>query len=314
MDARTLLQSVSEAYRNVKSLEAHALSVTESRDDGFSHQERPVTFSYVAPNQARLEQGKRGMTIVSDGKDLHSYIHSIKRYSKGLVTPPHPVTGTFDPEFPHSSNNSAFLFNRIHERVADAEVQRSEMLSLVGAEAPCDVVSVTYEPPRHRGFIARGSPLVFWVNTQTHLVLRVEYKMTIETPNHDPRTSEHTLVVTHLAVDQPMDASTFEFTPPPDAVEMPPGNFNRGRGRLGGVGGGSGFREAGEGEQGVACQRSHKWDGNTFVERSEWTFCGNEIIFERGWTLSDDRAEVRISEQILGPKGPIERAVSIPVA
>jgi hypothetical protein len=55
MDARALLELVSEAYRNLSSFEARALAITENREDGFSHSEQPVTFFYVAPNEVRLE-------------------------------------------------------------------------------------------------------------------------------------------------------------------------------------------------------------------------------------------------------------------
>jgi len=57
MDARAVLQAVSETCRSLKSFEARATSITESRDDGFTRTEQPVTFSYLWPDRVRLEQG-----------------------------------------------------------------------------------------------------------------------------------------------------------------------------------------------------------------------------------------------------------------
>ena len=147
MDARALLESVSEAYRNLNSLEAQAIAITESRDDGFSRSEQPVTFSYVAPNQVRLEQGRSGMLFVSDGQALHIFFAGPKRYSKAPLPRPHPLPGVFNPQFPYVSNNSTFLFPNVVERVTAAEILRRESLALEGAEAACDVVSVTLSHP-----------------------------------------------------------------------------------------------------------------------------------------------------------------------
>ena len=149
----------------------------------------------------------------------------------------------------------------------------------------------------------------FWVDARTRIVMRLKYEMTVEFPQHGPRTTEHTLAITHLAVDQPVDASTFEFAPPAGATEM-----SAGRGFSVGSAGSWVGSIGGPGKPGVSHQSSHNWDGGTFVERSQWTFRGHEFTFERRWTLSDGETEVRIDERIQGPKGPVERTVSLPVA
>src|SRR5581483_6406467 len=143
---------------------------------------------------------------------------------------------------------------------AAAELIRNEPLSIKGNEVPCHVVTVTYEPSPHRGVVVRGSPFFFWVAAETHLVLRSEFEMTVEFPRHGLRTSKHILTVTHIAIDQPIDPSTFEFTPPPRAEEI-----SRGAGWIGGGGGCSRLRQIGEGEPGMSHSNSHHWEGATFV-------------------------------------------------
>jgi len=303
MDARALLETASEAYRGLKSLQAKALAAAENREDGFQHSEQAVTFAYVAPDQARLDQGRHGITAVANGREIHHYFHGPRRYSRGSYAEPRQLPGRFNPEFPLSSNAS-FLFDRIHERVVDAAVLSTGMLALDGTEVPCDVVSVTYEPPPAK-FLA-VSPLVVWLDARTRLVLRLEGEMTLQTPTHAARTTKQILTLTHLAADQPVDAATFEFTPPADAEEMP-----RGQGRLGGS---FGFAQTAGGDRRLSHQGSHRWEGETLVEHSQWTLRGIEIVFERRFTLSEDGKEVRIAERILGPKEPIERTVAVPVA
>ena len=305
MDARQLLESVSATYCNLKTLEARGTAITENREDGFSHSEQPVTFKYAAPDKVRLERGRRGDTFVCDGRDLHVYLAAPKRYSKRPVGVPHQMEGSFNPESPYSSNHTSFLFHRITERVADATILRRETLRSDSADMPCDVISVTYEPSPTRPLAVTGSPFTFWVDADSRLILRVEFEMTIDFPNHGPRTTHHVLLLHHVAIGQPVAVGTFEFTPPPDAEVMPRGNFNRGGGWVGGLG---------EGSQGMQWHHSHDWSHGTFVEQSRYLFRGREVTFEHRWTLSEDETEIRVGEKIEGPKGTMERTYSIPVA
>jgi len=308
MDARELLGKVAQAYRNLTSLEARATAISESHEDGFSHTETPVSFFYVAPGRFRLQHGNRGMTIVSDGQDVHTYFPSPKRYAKTPVRPEHPPAGEFNPQFPYSSNHGSFLFGRIAERIAQAEVVRDEPVTIQDAVVPCQVVSVIYEQSSHRGIVMTGLPILFWISTETHLVLRTEIEATIEFPRHGPRTTKHTLRLNRLSVDQPIESSTFSFAPPPDAEEMPAG-----RGWVGGIEDGGGGWSGSSGRP-LRSWHSNSWDGNTLIEQARWTFRGHELKFERRWTLSGDGVEIQIAERIDGPKGATERSYSIPVA
>ena len=308
MDARALLESVSEAYRNLNSFEAQAIAITESREDGFHHSEQPVRFCYVAPNQMRLEQGRRGMLFVSDGRDLHILFAGPNRYSKAPLPRPHPLPGVFNPQFPYGSNNSTFLFPNLVERVAEGEILRCESLAIEGVETTCDVVSVTYEPPPHTGPITHTTPFLFWVDSETRMILRTEFEMTMQFPRHGERTTKHALVLTRLTKNGAIDPAVFVFTPPSEAEAIPQGTF------VGGVGGGSSLRTTGDGKQRIGHWRSHNWEGDTLVEHSRLTLLGHEITMERRWTLSEDKTEMRVRDRIESPKGPIEREFTIPLA
>lgn len=248
------------------------------------------------------------MLSISDGKDLHILFAGPNRYSKAPLPRPHPLPGVFNPQFPYVSNNSTFLFPNLVERVAAAEILRRESLAIEGVEAACDVVSVTYEPPPHPGPITHATPCLFWVDSETRMILRTEFEMTMQFPRHEGRTTKHILVLTRLTMNGAIDSAVFVFTPPPEAEEMPQGGF------VGGVGGGSSLRPTGEGKQRVAHWNSNNWEGDTLIQRSKLTFFGREITMERRWKLSEDQSELRVSEKIEGPKGPIEREFTIPLA
>lgn len=292
---------------------AQATTITESRDDGFSRAERPVSFSYLAPDKVRLEQGKRGATSVSDGQFLLTYLPGANRYGKRPATVGEHLVGSFNPEFPYQANESAFLFGRVAERVADAELVREEMLAFQNIATRCYVISVRYEPSPRRAVVVSGSPFLFWVQVETRLILRSEFELTIEFPGKDPRSTKQILALNTAVIDQPIAPSTFAFTPPPEAEEFPTNSFNRGGGWIGGIGGG-GLQQTTGTKRGVARSHSHDWDGETFVEHSRVNFFGHEILFERRWAFSDDRTAIRVIERIQGPQGATGHTVTIPVA
>jgi hypothetical protein len=68
----------------------------------------------------------------------------------------------------------------------------------------CGRVSVTYETPPHAGFFVAASPIIFWVDTQTNLIVRKEHEVTIKPPDGDLRTTKHTSTLIRFVVDQPI--------------------------------------------------------------------------------------------------------------
>jgi hypothetical protein len=316
MEALGLLEVVSEAYRSLQTFEAEALATDESSDEGcLNHSEQRVRFAYSAPNLVRIEHPKRkGGITVSDGRDLHHYSGALGggRYSKIPEPEREHLPGMFPPEHAAlAGGQGSFVFDRINERVSSAETLTPESLVIDGQTMDCERVSVTYEAPLHAGFFAAASPILFWVDTQTRLIVRKEHEVTIKPPDGDLRTTKHMSTLTRFVVDQPILPETFTLERPTDALDISP---LPGQQRcLVGFGGGGSF-SGGEGKRQISHQGSHNWDGDTLVEQSKWTFRGHEITFQRWFTLSDDETRVLITERIIGPKEETERSFSIPVA
>lgn len=315
MDAKALLETVAETYANLKSLAVELLIVNESEDDGtFQRSEQRGSGYFVAPDKLRIEQGgRRGTVTVTNGSDLHHYFGGPRRYSKSPVGRRDVLPGWFRPDYPVGSGTT-FLFDRIAERVAKAEILRAEPVSGEGSEALlCQALSVTYEPPSFAGLTVSSSPVVFWVDSHTHLVMRLEGETTHRLPAHDEtHTNKLTLAFRRTIMNEPIPSERFEFSPPADAVDA---SDPRGRGGFSvatGGGGSAGFdREKGKW---VETWHSHDWAGDTLIERSKLMLHGLELAFERRLTLSDDGKELRVVERIRGPKGQMEREVSVPVA
>jgi hypothetical protein len=205
----------------------------------------------------------------------------------------------------------SFVFDRINGHVSSAETLTPETLVIDGRTIDCERVSVTYEAPPHDRFVVAASPIIFWVDMQTRLIVRKEHELTIKPPDGDLRTTKHTSTLTRFMVDQPIAPETFRFEPPKDALDISPLPGQQ-RCLVGFAG--SGSFGGGEGKRQISHQGSHNWDGDTLVEQSKWTFRGHEITFQRRFTLSDDEKQVLIKERIIGPKEETERSFSIPVA
>jgi hypothetical protein len=306
-----LLHSVAEAYRNLKTLEVEALAINETQDEGSRQRgEQTVTFIYQAPKQVRIEQGgRRGTVTVSDGENFYHYFLPPNHYTKNPIKDRQFLPGSFQPEFP-PSGSGAFLYERIAERVGNAETLRSETLQLNGEEVQCEVVSVTYEPPPDGSFVVDTSPVLFWIDPKARLVLRQEGEITFQRMRDDrPQTTKHTTVLTKAVCDQPISAGAFEFTPPADATEL----TTHGGCVISSTGGTAGFSDGGSSSRRVELSSSHHWEGETLVEQSRWTFLGHQITFERRLSLSENPKEVQFSERVTGPKDEQTLRVSVPV-
>ncbi len=50
------------------------------------------------------------------------------------------------------------------------------------------------------------------------------------------------------------------------------------------------------------------------IERYKLRAHGFDVTFERRLTFSDDRRELKVSERIIGPKGEVTHALTLPLA
>ena len=309
MDALTLLRHVSDAYRSLKTLAIEATVITDSGDENSSQRsEQRLRFFYAAPDRFRYERGGKNGTIqVADGKQLHTTFSGPRmlgggpRYGSVPILQMPQLPHLFRSQFPLGGGDEAFLFQGIDEHVVAAQILRDE--------EGCHVLSVTFEPPPHASLIVSGSAILFWVNAENYMVMRLEGKVGHRFPTEDEVTwSRHIVTTRKMRLNEQLPEDTFHFTPPADAI------LEAG-GRCGiGMGGGSGFvQHSSDGQRRLEHSGSHKWDGDTLVEHSKWKIRGMSLIFERRLTFSVDEKELHVAERITGPKGEVESSCDLPV-
>ena len=315
MDAAALLTTVAAAYANLKTLAVELLIANESNnDDMFNRSEQRAKAYFAAPDKLRIEQGnKRGMVTVTNGIDQHHYFARPKRYSKGAAQGLDLLPGSFRPEFPIASGVT-FLFSRIAEQVAAAEILREEPAREDGSNAATYVLSVKYETSRFPALAASVSPLLFCVDSKTYLISRVEGEAAHRLPAHDEtHINKTTLRFTRTIVNEPIPPETFEFSPPPDALDASDPTGRGGCIAATGGGGGSARFDADRGGR-FESWHSHDWAGGTLIETAKLKLHGLDLNFERRLTLSDDRKQLQVIERITAPAGQTEREFSVPVA
>jgi hypothetical protein len=306
VDALTLLREVSEAYGRLQSLAIEATLVSESGDEDSNQRgEQRVRFFYAAPGRIRYESGGRhGQVQVSDGRLLHNVFSGHPgdrrpRYTSVPVDQMHCLPHQFRPDFPFAGSDAAFLFQGIDERVGEAK--------MLGDEAGCHVVSVTYEPSPRRRIQIQGSAVVFRVNAENRMIMRQQADIGHRFPTEEEvNWTRHTVSVRTMRVNEPLPDDTFQFTPPPEAAEMAAGRCGVTMSASGG------FIEGGADDgRRLEHRGSHEWDGDTLVEHSKWKIRGMTLDFER--RLSFTEGELRVAERVTGPKGKAEGSYILPL-
>ena len=168
------------------------LVTNESEDDGVVSTQRARAF-FAAPDSVRVEQGgRRGSLTVTNGIDLHHYFAGARRYSKSVVQRRDIASRLVPAGFPGCQRDT-FLFSRI----AEAEILRAETVAGEGSEA-----SVTYEPPSYPGVTVSSSPNIFWVNSRTHLISRLEGTTTYRRPTQDETDTSKLLAFTRVIANE----------------------------------------------------------------------------------------------------------------
>lgn len=224
MDAPALPAEVARAYEDLASLSVDVICVIESGDqDNFNRSQQKSKAYYVKPDKIRLEQrGGRGSVFVSDGALVHNYFAYAKRYSKSPFSRRDRLSGWFQSDHPLVGSNPEFLFHEINQRVASAEI-------LPELRSGVYEVSVAYEPIA-APMLASASPVKYWIDSRTHLVLRAEAEVAHRIPASD-ETNAHKKTVSFTRVDAnaAIAPELFEYSPPPSAEDasLPPGQGGR---------------------------------------------------------------------------------------
>jgi hypothetical protein len=297
MDARVLLESVGAVYAALQSLTVDIVSISEQGDaDASSRNEHRTKAYYQSPDQVRIEQrGLRGHITVCNGSVIRHYIPMANRYSQTPFRGGHSGPGCFNPDFP--LGRDTFRFDRIAETTSPAEMLTSEPGHYR--------VRASYEPPPELAVRQAHSPITFLIDADSSLVKQMEGTMSHRMPTHDEvRTTRQTLVFSGAILNEPIPPEMFEFSPPPDCIEMP--------GRGGGfVGGGSGSGRGGGAQGSYETWHSNDWTGDTLIEQFKLRRGELNLIFERRVLFS--ASELDITERISGAKEPFERRFNVPL-
>ncbi len=292
MDALALLQEVSTAYRILHTLSLEATIIMESGDENANSRNlQRIRFFYTNPNFLRFEPlGKTGVTVIADGHHLHTL-------SRHPHVPPGPQHSSIPlaqvPEFPQSFRwdvpvADRLLFHAIDQHVTSAEILRHE--------DGCHVVSVTYEPsPRSRAIITKD--LLFWIDSNTHMVMRSQVDLGHRRPTEDEiNWTRNSLSVQQMRLNEPIPPETFHFTAPLDSS---PRSSRRGIG-FGSGSGGISINPANP-QQTIESHHSHHWDDDALVEVAKWKIRGKTLTFERRLIFSGADSNLTVEEHIVGP-------------
>lgn len=297
MEARALLATVAGTYRRLRALSAEAHITSETGDEiTGSHHHHRARFLYAAPTRMRYETSlEHGGLLVCDGTELHQRFGGHRMAPRPRVTtvavPPFAqLPHVFKPQHPMGGDDEPFLYHHIADDLISAE-QRAD-------EDGCHVVSARYTAAP-LPYVVDRSPVTFWIDPRTMLVLRQRGEQVMRFPTEDEvQRSRYDVAVLSIRADEEPRADAFVFAPPPEAVALPHGcgMFSTG------AGAGFGRRDE-KGGGWIEHRGSHEWEGDTLVEHSTWKLRGVSVAFERRMQFADKGAELQVEEIATGPHG-----------
>jgi hypothetical protein len=173
-----------------------------------------------------------------------------------------------------------------------------------------DALLVAYEPLPTSALLS-SSPVTYWIDSRTHLVLRAEAEVSHRRPASDETATHKKIVeIARWESNAALAPDLFEYSPPPGAEDasQPPG-----RGRISIGGGGGGALVHPDKSKSMESWHHSEWSGDTLVEQLKLRLRGLDLIFERRLTFSEDGRELRIVERISGPEGQTEGVFTLPV-
>jgi outer membrane lipoprotein-sorting protein len=308
MEARALLQATATAYAGLRTLDAE-IRVSNETDEGATGSHYRVKALYAAPDRYRFETvGKRADVIVTNEAESLHYWAGMKQFRRSSSpVSSSQIRGLFNPDFP---GGVAYLFPRIAEKIANVEIVREELAESNGTHVHCVVLEASYDSLGHAPWMATG-PVSFWINSETGLVLRMECASSRRAPAEDEITiTRQTLEFMRLVANESIDSSMFVFEPPKGALDMSnpaaPGCFI-------GTGGGGGSAHVRPDGSRFERRSSSTWIGETLVESSKMKIHGLTLEFDRRYSFSDDKRDLRIEETVSGPLGESKLVHSIPL-
>jgi outer membrane lipoprotein-sorting protein len=214
-----LLRQMAKTYEQMKTLRAEGTMTSESNSPGMSMtMDSPLIMELASPGKMRLELRKPsgGMIIIGDGQTTWMYMPQLNAYMKFSL----PASGVA----PARAINPMAGFNprQLAQDVSEARVLRSESAIVNGQNEDCAVVEAEYRAPVSTGqATVESRRQTLWIDKQRLLVVRLESVTRTKLPGASAPSEDHANIrFDKLAVDEPLGADQFTFTPPAGAREL----------------------------------------------------------------------------------------------
>jgi thiol-disulfide isomerase/thioredoxin len=221
-DARALLQKVTETYRGLNSYRFEGvMSITVGGGGSIPQSfEVPLLVAAERSGRARVDvrNPQMGMTLVSDGKQLVTFLPSLKQYTRKPAEAPLDSAGAL--RSPPGSPLARYF--QMLDGLKSAEIVDDAPVTVGGRTAPCWVVRCDVTPPQALAADSSARAVAtFWVDKSRSLVL------------HDSTTvsMRHPVTGAQMAMDQvtsfslgevngALPDSLFVFAAPAEAQEV----------------------------------------------------------------------------------------------
>lgn len=178
-----------------------------------------VLMAFEAPRHFRMvvESPLGGKTLqVCDGKYVWTYLPDSGEFTRQFLDPaqdPHAM-GEVDFDLAQQTRE-AIVGQLIPQGVPDPTLLREVVLSVGGEDVPCVVIE--FQPLESRGH--ESLTITQWIEKDRHVVRREERRGQQTVPGGFMDVLV-TTVFDEVRVDEPLDSSLFEFTPPTTAAEV----------------------------------------------------------------------------------------------
>ena len=210
-----ILKKAAETYQSLKSYQFEAQIVTESVSESSESRSRSIRISAaILPDRRRLETkgGQFTSLRVYDG-------HTVWDFRAGANQFARQNQAAFKPPMMNTLSDPVDGYKAL-EKAEGGRLLREESIEAAGGARPCWVIEV---PSKFRasGPVLDRSPITYWVDKSTNLVLKESQSTKIKMPMMDtPQTSTATTTYTVARTNEVLPDELFRFQPPEGAAEV----------------------------------------------------------------------------------------------
>ena len=218
-DPKALLETVGEAYRNLKRYQFDFTLLTEIRSQsGRKSVETHIDLTSVRPDRLRMliSGGLGELQVYSDGASTWVFVPPLKQYTRKSVSDAKATTTDGSSRFAAIAMQVFEQFERISAGLHTAKILRTEKLEVGNTPVECLVVEVELEerdPDEKR-------MRTYWIDSQRNLVLKVVQLDKLSGDAANALETEITTTFRKADIDPSIPEGTFAFVPPEDAKEV----------------------------------------------------------------------------------------------